>query len=202
MKRQTEPVEASTSETKRCRSRNRARQSKPTSEVHHETVDVSSSLDEVENKFSTIAVYGFHGSKCHFFTFNVPRNEPLNSLRNQISTGLNASIRGLRFRLHGELVSGQESLEQLGVGKTECLEFEIDDLLIDLKFVAPEQDKVALSVNQTDRFEAIFSRLADIYGTKSSQLTLFYDGERVRESDTPSSLDMENGDALDVVIKK
>ncbi|KFD67539.1 hypothetical protein M514_13130, partial [Trichuris suis] len=163
------------------------------------------SPEQKKESLSLVTVYGLYEGKSHVLSFNISRTEPLNVLRNYLAQQLDAPACSVRLSLHGKLLNGYESLEQIEAGKTDCIEFEVDELIKEalqntfkLKFVLQKRPPVILDVDYTAEFSAVIGELCDRLKTDSSKLAVFFDGERICETDTPSSLGMESGDAVDV----
>ena len=55
-------------------------------------------------------------------------------------------------------------------------------------------------VIKTDNFEALFKKVADECGCSVSSLKLFFDGDAIKHTDTPSDHEMEGGEVLDCNI--
>ncbi|KHJ48094.1 hypothetical protein D918_01361 [Trichuris suis] len=219
------------------------------------------SPEQKKESLSLVTVYGLYEGKSHVLSFNISRTEPLNVLRNYLAQQLDAPACSVRLSLHGKLLNGYESLEQIEAGKTDCIgmpsfglksvrlvsivtpqkiatilarmssveQFEVDELIKEalqntfkLKFVLQKRPPVILDVDypndnipymsymsnyksqhftNTAEFSAVIGELCDRLKTDSSKLAVFFDGERICETDTPSSLGMESGDAVDVIIK-
>ncbi|KHJ45570.1 hypothetical protein D918_04307 [Trichuris suis] len=88
------------------------------------------------------------------------------------------------------------------------LKFEIDELIKEamqnifkLKFVFQKRPAVVLYVDKTAEFSAVIGELCDRLRADSSKFAVFFDGQRICETDTPFSLGMENGDVVDVIFK-
>ncbi|CDW55981.1 Rad60-SLD domain containing protein [Trichuris trichiura] len=205
-RRQIKEVDLTTSSAKPERKKKR----KDIANRHDDDEDTISILPEQkDDSLSLVTAYGFYEGKNHFLSFNISRTEPLNVLKNYLAQQLHAPACSVRLRLHDKLVSGQESLEQIEAAKTDCIEFEIDELVKEamlntfkLKFVLQKRAPVILAVDKTAEFSAIIGKLCEHFKTDSSNLAVFFDGDRISETDTPSSLDMESGDAVDVIIKE
>lgn len=46
--------------------------------------------------------------------------------------------------------------------------------------------------------EVLMTKFAEMKGLQLSELTFQFDGEKISATDTPSSLDMDDGDCVDV----
>ncbi|KFD47213.1 hypothetical protein M513_11920 [Trichuris suis] len=175
----------------------------------HEEDDIICISPEPEKKsLSLVIVYGLCEGKGRLFTFNISRTESLNVLKHYVANEVDAPACSVRLRLHGKLLYGWESLEQIEAGKTACIEFEIDELIKEamqnifkLKFVFQKRPAVVLYVDKTAEFSAVIGELCDRLKTDSPKFAVFFDGQRICETDTPSSLGMEDGDVVDVIFK-
>ncbi|KFD73199.1 hypothetical protein M514_04791 [Trichuris suis] len=175
----------------------------------HEEDDIICISPEPEKEsLSLVIVYGLCEGKGRLFTFNISRTESLNVLKHYVANEVDAPACSVRLRLHGKLLYGWESLEQIEAGKTACIEFEIDELIKEamqnifkLKFVFQKRPAVVLYVDKTAEFSAVIGELCDRLRADSSKFAVFFDGQRICETDTPFSLGMENGDVVDVIFK-
>ena len=69
-----------------------------------------------------------------------------------------------------------------------------------IKVKNSQGDEVTFKVKPDTAFHKIFGAYAGQKGVEPKSLNFFFDGNRVKETDTPKMLEMEDEDMLDVVM--
>lgn len=72
--------------------------------------------------------------------------------------------------------------------------------VICIKVESSMGDEVFFQINRSTRLNSLRSEYAQKVGRDLNTVCFLYDGERVREDDTPASLGMEEGDAIDLMV--
>ncbi|KAJ9108692.1 hypothetical protein QFC21_000012 [Naganishia friedmannii] len=72
--------------------------------------------------------------------------------------------------------------------------------------VKPEQTsmniKVFFKIKRTTKLNKLKNAYADRVGKQVNSIRFFYDGNRVLDEDTPESLELEDGDAIEVQLEQ
>lgn len=78
-----------------------------------------------------------------------------------------------------------------------------DDSIITLKVAAQDGREVFFRIRTTSKFERLMKAYGDSVGVKSvNHLRFLFDGNRINPEQTPASLEMEDGDVLDVMVEQ
>lgn len=74
-----------------------------------------------------------------------------------------------------------------------------------LEFKIQSQNRnsqVIVSIRAEDPMKVLMQKYAEATGNELSKLTFKFDGENLEEDDTPSSLELEGGECIDVFINE
>ncbi|KAI7881895.1 ubiquitin-like protein [Lichtheimia hyalospora FSU 10163] len=73
---------------------------------------------------------------------------------------------------------------------------------INIKVVGEDRNEVFFKIKQTTPLKKLMDAYCERQGKSADSVRFLYDGERVQPSDTPQKLEMEDGDAIDVMIEQ
>ena len=74
--------------------------------------------------------------------------------------------------------------------------------IIELKVQSRNKgSQVMISLRPADPMTVLFEKYAEATSTSLNKMTFKFDGEIIEEDDTPTSLDLEGGECIDVHIK-
>mmetsp|Transcript_7211 Transcript_7211/g.14747 ORF Transcript_7211/g.14747 Transcript_7211/m.14747 type:complete len:96 (-) Transcript_7211:275-562(-) len=71
---------------------------------------------------------------------------------------------------------------------------------LNLKVVTQDGAEVFFKCKPTTPFEKLMKAFCQRQGVEMASVRFLFDGNRIRETQTPSELDMEDGDSIDVVV--
>ncbi|KAF9449204.1 small ubiquitin-related modifier [Macrolepiota fuliginosa MF-IS2] len=94
-------------------------------------------------------------------------------------------------------MSDQEAGTQQGDVKPEDL-----NAPINIKVVSSTGDEVFFKIKRNTKLSKLQGAYANKVGKDVSSIRFLYDGSRLNDDDTPSTLDMEEGDAIDVMVEQ
>jgi len=94
-------------------------------------------------------------------------------------------------------MSDQEAGTQQNDVKTEDL-----NAPINIKVVSSTGDEVFFKIKRNTKLSKLQGAYANKVGKDVSSIRFLYDGSRLNDDDTPSTLDMEEGDAIDVMVEQ
>ncbi|CAI2180865.1 19266_t:CDS:2 [Funneliformis geosporum] len=73
---------------------------------------------------------------------------------------------------------------------------------INLKVVGNDHNEVFFKIKRTTQLKKLMDAYCERQGKSLASLRFLYDGERVQSHNTPHELDMEDGDAIDVMVEQ
>eukprot|EP01135_Chromosphaera_perkinsii_P007295 Nk52_evm1s756 gene=Nk52_evmTU1s756 len=73
---------------------------------------------------------------------------------------------------------------------------------INLKVVGQDQTEVHFKIKKTTSLKKLMEAYCSRQGLSSTGVRFLFDGERLNENSTPKEHDMEDGDAIDVMIEQ
>ncbi|KAN0073610.1 ubiquitin-like protein [Tylopilus felleus] len=73
---------------------------------------------------------------------------------------------------------------------------------INVKVVSSTGDEVFFKIKRNTKLSKLQGAYAAKVGKDVSSIRFLYDGNRISEEDTPSSLDMEDNDTIDVMVEQ
>jgi len=79
---------------------------------------------------------------------------------------------------------------------------EPDQATINVKVVSATGEEVFFKIKRTTKLSKLQGAYANKVGKDVSGIRFLYDGARINEEDTPSSLDMEDNDTIDVMVEQ
>ncbi|KAG8215596.1 ubiquitin-related domain-containing protein [Butyriboletus roseoflavus] len=77
-----------------------------------------------------------------------------------------------------------------------------DNAPINVKVVSSTGDEVFFKIKRNTKLSKLQGAYAAKVGKDVSSIRFLYDGNRISEDDTPSSLDMEDNDTIDVMVER
>ncbi|KZO97266.1 small ubiquitin-related modifier [Calocera viscosa TUFC12733] len=79
---------------------------------------------------------------------------------------------------------------------------EADSSTINVKVVTSTGDEVFFKIKKNTKMSKLKGAYAQRVGKDVQTIRFLYDGERLGEDETPSSLDMQDGDTIDVMVEQ
>ncbi|KAG8849655.1 hypothetical protein FRB96_000681 [Tulasnella sp. 330] len=73
---------------------------------------------------------------------------------------------------------------------------------ISVKVVSSSGDEVFFKIKRNTKLTKLQGAYANKVGKDIASIRFLYDGNRIQEDDTPASLDMTEGDAIDVMVEQ
>ncbi|KAK2464964.1 hypothetical protein APHAL10511_003040 [Amanita phalloides] len=73
---------------------------------------------------------------------------------------------------------------------------------INIKVVSSLGDEVYFKIKRSTKLSKLQGAYANKVGKDVSSIRFLYDGSRIQDDDTPASLDMEDGDTIDVMVEQ
>ncbi|RHZ72473.1 hypothetical protein Glove_242g127 [Diversispora epigaea] len=73
---------------------------------------------------------------------------------------------------------------------------------INLKVVGNDHNEMFFKIKRHTQLKKLMDAFCARQGKSLNSLRFLYDGERVRENQTPQELDMEDGDTIDVMVEQ
>ncbi|KAJ7591148.1 small ubiquitin-related modifier [Mycena floridula] len=73
---------------------------------------------------------------------------------------------------------------------------------INIKVVSAAGDEVFFKIKRSTKLSKLQGAYASKVGKDVSSIRFLYDGVRISDEDTPSSLDMEDNDTIDVMVEQ
>ncbi|KAF9222110.1 small ubiquitin-related modifier [Gyrodon lividus] len=77
-----------------------------------------------------------------------------------------------------------------------------DNAPINVKVVSSAGDEVFFKIKRNTKLSKLQGAYATKVGKDVSSIRFLYDGNRINDDDTPSSLDMEDNDTIDVMVEQ
>ncbi|KIM63112.1 hypothetical protein SCLCIDRAFT_1214405 [Scleroderma citrinum Foug A] len=77
-----------------------------------------------------------------------------------------------------------------------------DNAPINVKVVSSSGDEVFFKIKRNTKLSKLQGAYANKVGKDVASIRFLYDGNRINEDDTPSSLDMEDNDTIDVMVEQ
>ncbi|CAB4379427.1 small ubiquitin-related modifier [Rhizophagus irregularis] len=76
------------------------------------------------------------------------------------------------------------------------------DPFISLRVIGNDRNEMTFRVKKTKPLQKLMEIYSERNGLSIGTLRFLYDGFRIKNDDTPESLEMENGDAIDVMVEQ
>ncbi|KAF9267022.1 small ubiquitin-like modifier [Marasmius fiardii PR-910] len=73
---------------------------------------------------------------------------------------------------------------------------------INVKVVSSTGDEVFFKIKRSTKLSKLQGAYANKVGKDVSSIRFLYDGNRITDTDTPASLDMEDNDTIDVMVEQ
>lgn len=73
---------------------------------------------------------------------------------------------------------------------------------INIKVVTSQGEEVFFKIKRSTKLSKLQGAYASKVGKDVSSIRFLYDGTRLNDDDTPATLDMEEGDAIDVMVEQ
>ena len=76
------------------------------------------------------------------------------------------------------------------------------DQHINIKVKAQDGTEIYFKIKRTTQLKKLMDAYCQRQGLANNQCRFIFDGERIKEDDSPDSLEMENGDEIDVMVEQ
>jgi len=73
---------------------------------------------------------------------------------------------------------------------------------INLKVVTQDGNEIFFKCKQTTPLQKLMNAFCNRQGVSMQSVRFLFDGQRLREQQTPAELDMEDGDVIDVMVEQ
>ena len=73
---------------------------------------------------------------------------------------------------------------------------------INIKVKAQDGTEIYFKIKRTTQLKKLMDAYCQRQGLANNQCRFIFDGERVKDDDTPDGLEMENGDEIDVMVEQ
>ena len=73
---------------------------------------------------------------------------------------------------------------------------------INIKVKAQDGTEIYFKIKRTTQLKKLMDAYCTRQGLSSTQCRFIFDGERLKDDDTPDKLEMENGDEIDVMVEQ
>merc|ERR1712230_258322 len=73
---------------------------------------------------------------------------------------------------------------------------------INLKVVTQDGNEIYFKCKQTTPLQKLMHAFCNRQGVSMNSVRFLFDGNRINETQTPSQLDMEDGDVIDVMVEQ
>ncbi|TFK25864.1 small ubiquitin-related modifier [Coprinopsis marcescibilis] len=85
---------------------------------------------------------------------------------------------------------------------TQDIKAEDPNAPINVKVVSASGEEVFFKIKRSTKLSKLQGAYASKVGKDVSSIRFLYDGSRIQDDDTPSSLDMEDNDTIDVMVEQ
>ena len=72
---------------------------------------------------------------------------------------------------------------------------------INIKVKAQDGTEIFFKIKRSTQLKKLMDAYCQRQGLANNQCRFIFDGERIKDDDTPDSLEMENGDEIDVMVE-
>ena len=76
------------------------------------------------------------------------------------------------------------------------------DQHINIKVKAQDGTEIFFKIKRSTQLKKLMDAYCQRQGLASNQCRFIFDGERLKDDDTPDGLEMENGDEIDVMVEQ
>lgn len=76
-----------------------------------------------------------------------------------------------------------------------------DNQHINIKVKAQDGTEIYFKIKKTTQLKKLMDAYCTRQGLANNQCRFIFDGERIKDDDTPETLEMENGDEIDVMVE-
>ena len=73
---------------------------------------------------------------------------------------------------------------------------------INIKVKAQDGTEIFFKIKRSTQLKKLMDAYCQRQGLASNQCRFIFDGERLKDDDTPDGLEMENGDEIDVMVEQ
>ncbi|KAI9598324.1 ubiquitin-related domain-containing protein [Syncephalis fuscata] len=73
---------------------------------------------------------------------------------------------------------------------------------INLKVIGVDRNEVFFKIKRTTQLKKLMNAYCERQGKSTDSVRFLYDGIRIQPDDTPSKLDMEDDDVIDVMVQQ
>ena len=73
---------------------------------------------------------------------------------------------------------------------------------LNIKVKAQDGTEIFFKIKKSTQFKKLMDAYCQRQGLSNNQCRFIFDGERIKEDDSPETLEMENGDEIDVMVEQ
>lgn len=73
---------------------------------------------------------------------------------------------------------------------------------LNIKVKAQDGTEIFFKIKKSTQLKKLMDAYCQRQGLSNNQCRFIFDGERIKEDDTPDTLEMENGDEIDVMVEQ
>jgi small ubiquitin-related modifier len=150
--------------------------------------------------------------------FRVKRNTPMKKIFEAYAQRMGVRQETLKFSFDGERMKDEDTpkmlemndndqidvfIHQVGGADTEDVKPAMgEEAAITIKVREPTGEEIAFKVKKTTKMQKIIDAYANRKGVAVNALRFLLDGNRINADDTPKTLELEDGDQIDVRVEQ
>ena len=73
---------------------------------------------------------------------------------------------------------------------------------LNIKVKAQDGSEIFFKIKKTTQLKKLMEAYCQRQGLSNNQCRFIFDGERIKDDDTPETLEMDNGDEIDVMVEQ
>ena len=73
---------------------------------------------------------------------------------------------------------------------------------LNIKVKAQDGSEIFFKIKKSTQLKKLMEAYCQRQGLSSNQCRFIFDGERIKDDDTPQTLEMDNGDEIDVMVEQ
>nr|XP_022325235.1 small ubiquitin-related modifier 3-like [Crassostrea virginica] len=162
--------------------------------------------DDIKPESSELITLKVTGQDRSVVFFKIKKNTPLRKLMSAYCDRAGLKLGVVRFRFDGNPINETDTPSGLDMENGDDIDVfqQHDDIkpesseLITLKVTGQDRSVVFFKIKKNTPLRKLMSAYCDRAGLKLGVVRFRFDGNPINETDTPSGLDMENGDDIDV----
>lgn len=150
--------------------------------------------------------------------FRVKKNTPMKKIFEAYAQRIGVAVAALKFTYDGNRVKDEDTPKMLELDDNDQIDVFLnqtggadeeggaavksEEAAITIKVTEASGDEIAFKVKKSTKMAKIMEAFAQRKGVASNMLRFMVDGKRVNAEDTPKTLELEDGDQVDVVLQQ